>query len=232
VARLSVLNRGIDVRGLFPTLLLLAVPLAGAIELRWNPSLSSNVTRYWVNHGTHSGHYFERQSSSTTNLSIPALQSGFTHYFMVTAEDADGLESPPSNEVFLALPDCDPCSTDPGWGEIWPDTQEPHPFTIPPLPGQPSLLNIEASETPGGLSLDISGTPQFTHHLEFSTNLTSWTVLMSFSNASGHHQTLDWASRDLPMGFYRVRSEPEPAVEPESEPESICLDDDSGGCPP
>jgi len=88
-------------------LLLLAGRLWGApsVILAWDPSPSTNVAGYRVYYGPAAGNYTDRLDvGNVTTATVPNLQAGVTYYFVVTAYNAAGVESLPSNEVAYTVP--------------------------------------------------------------------------------------------------------------------------------
>jgi regulation of enolase protein 1 (concanavalin A-like superfamily) len=78
---------------------------ASAVGLRWNPNPEPDIANYRVNYGTSSGvHPLAVDAGLNTRVSITGLQEGTTYYFVVTAINAEGLESEPSDEVFYQVP--------------------------------------------------------------------------------------------------------------------------------
>ena len=76
-----------------------------SVALAWDADAGTSVAGYIVHYGSVSGVYTNSLNVGTNiNASVPALQEGVTYYFAVTAYNADGLESNPSNEVFYQVP--------------------------------------------------------------------------------------------------------------------------------
>ena len=76
------------------------------VELSWHPS-ASMVAGYKIYRGTqHMGPYVLLNSlpDSQTSFSDSTVQSGATYYYVVTAVDAESLESNYSNEVLAVIP--------------------------------------------------------------------------------------------------------------------------------
>ena len=68
-------------------------------SLSWAPS-TSTVAGYKVYVGTTRGVYGPPLDvANVTSYTVANLAVGFTYYFIVTAYDSNGSESPPSNEV-------------------------------------------------------------------------------------------------------------------------------------
>jgi hypothetical protein len=87
-------------------LLLLSAQAACAEQatLAWNASTSSLVTGYKLYYGTQSGNYTNSIDTGTqTQGTITGLQDSVTYYSAVTAYDAQGAESPPSNQVNFVI---------------------------------------------------------------------------------------------------------------------------------
>jgi hypothetical protein len=75
-------------------------PNLGSVTLAWTHSPSSNVTSYSVQYGTNR----TALNSSTgvgyvTNVTVTGIYPAATYYFTVTARDAAGVDSAPSNMV-------------------------------------------------------------------------------------------------------------------------------------
>jgi len=84
-----------------------ATPGAGnqSLALAWNPSMAAGVAGYHVYYGT-KGTTFQHEINAGTNTSIevPGLQAGQTNTFAVTAYNAQGVESTPSNLLIYIVP--------------------------------------------------------------------------------------------------------------------------------
>jgi hypothetical protein len=81
-----------------------SVAVAQGVSLGWNPSTSTNVAGYAVHYGTESGVYTTRIDAGTnTSASISGLSGGMTYYFVVSAYDAQAVESNPSNEAMFTV---------------------------------------------------------------------------------------------------------------------------------
>ena len=75
-----------------------------SVSLVWDPSPSSAAVGYVVRRGTASGGYSYATNVTGTSARIGGLQSGQRYYFAVTARDAAGNESLPSNELSYVVP--------------------------------------------------------------------------------------------------------------------------------
>jgi regulation of enolase protein 1 (concanavalin A-like superfamily) len=111
-----------------------------SVTLGWEPSPSTNAVGYFRYFGTTSGIYINKADvGSVTNATISGLVEGWTYFFVVTAYDAAGRESVPSNEVSYTVPTSD---TPPAVG------------LSSPLSGAgyaaPATINLTASVTANG----------------------------------------------------------------------------------
>jgi len=81
--------------------------VAHDVSLNWNPSTSSGIRGYNVYRGTVQGGPFTKLNPTAlplTRFNDTSVQSGETYYYVVTATDADNVESVYSNEVSAAIP--------------------------------------------------------------------------------------------------------------------------------
>jgi len=84
---------------------------SSSVTLAWNadPPTSDPVTNaigYRLHYGFASGNYSEIfDVGNTTTTTVANLKSGSTYYFVTTAYNAAGVESPPSNEVSFTVPE-------------------------------------------------------------------------------------------------------------------------------
>lgn len=77
-----------------------ANPNLGSVSLAWTRSPDSNVTSYAVQFGTNrSALNSSAGVGNVTNATITGLLPVSAYYFTVTARDAAGMDSPPSNMV-------------------------------------------------------------------------------------------------------------------------------------
>jgi len=78
--------------------------LPQTVTLAWDQEADPSVAGYRVYFGTSSGDYSRRiDVGNTPSAAIPNLTVGTTYYFVVTAYDASGLESAPSQEVSFTV---------------------------------------------------------------------------------------------------------------------------------
>jgi Big-like domain-containing protein/fibronectin type III domain protein len=94
--------------GLFAFALAIATtqPASAAnLRLAWNSSSDPSVTGYNLAYGSSSGHYSNSiNAGNSTSATVGSLTPGATYYFVVTAYNSIGLQSLPSNEVSLVVP--------------------------------------------------------------------------------------------------------------------------------
>ena len=76
---------------------------AGSATLAWQPSPSEGVVAYHIYYGNRSYQSSLLVPSQTTTAEIDGLEAGATHYFIVTAVNAAGAESRPSNEALFTV---------------------------------------------------------------------------------------------------------------------------------
>ncbi len=94
-----------------PTTLSLAgngvAPVAHEVDLFWDPSSSANVAGYNVYRAIQSGGPYLKLNpvlTASTTYTDATVVSGATYFYVVTAEDGNGVESLPSNEAVAVIP--------------------------------------------------------------------------------------------------------------------------------
>src|SRR5262245_3620433 len=77
-----------------------------SVTLGWKPSPDTNAVGYAIYFGTASGSYTSRlDAGAKTTYTVTNLVEGIDYFFVTKAYDANGMESPPSNEVSFIVPD-------------------------------------------------------------------------------------------------------------------------------
>lgn len=188
--------------GLFLLLALLSALLfagfaagaVGEVTLEWDPNPEPEVSGYRLHIGTEPGSYDQsRDAGNQTTASVTELVAGKTYYFVVTAYDAAGNESLPSNEVSFTAP----------WpGNLLAKT------VLAPL--EPEALNqsprCEPNPNPAGMEFAVQviapSWPAVT--LFASSDLRSWTPLGTVANPTGRIVFTDLESRAFSTRYYRV----------------------------
>ncbi len=75
-----------------------------SVVVSWNANGEADLAGYRIYYGTRSGQYAEVVDvGNVTSHRLQGLQTGETYYFVVTAYDTAGNESPPSREVSVRL---------------------------------------------------------------------------------------------------------------------------------
>ncbi len=94
-----------------PTTLSLAgngvAPIAHEVDLFWDPSLSANVVGYNVHRAIQSGGPYMKLNPvllGSTTYTDATVVSGNTYFYVVTAQDVNGVESQFSNEAEAVIP--------------------------------------------------------------------------------------------------------------------------------
>ena len=77
---------------------------AQSVTLAWDPSPNTNVSSYVLHYGREAGLWIASTNVGKTNLATVTGLAAGTWFFVVSArDDAAGLESDPSNEVWCTL---------------------------------------------------------------------------------------------------------------------------------
>jgi hypothetical protein len=82
---------------------------ANSVTLAWDPVVNPNLAGYRIYYGTSTGMYSQSygqglDAGNLSTYSVTGLSSGTRYYFVATAYDAKGNESPYSNEALKDIP--------------------------------------------------------------------------------------------------------------------------------
>lgn len=169
------------------TLLLLALCSSARaqydVTLAWDPSPDPTVAGYRLYYGVASGTYTNViDAGNRTSATASNLVFGVTYYFAVTAYDASGVESLPSNEVSYEAPS-------------------------PPIQ-QPEITGFRTMSG-GGFSLTVTGKVNQSFVLLGASNLAApihWTPIATYVvGSSGLLDCRDFAATNFPQRFYRIQ---------------------------
>jgi len=135
-----------------------------SVSLAWDASPSTDVAGYVVHYGGASRAYANSLDvGDTTTATVQGLSEGNTYYFAVTAYDAGGLSSLPSDEVRYEVP-------------------------IPILQTGPRVQLIAGSQPGIAAKIRFPGSPNRTYEIEATDDFLSWTTIWYSSPVS----TLRW----------------------------------------
>ena len=84
-----------------------APPPTGFVTLQWDPNTEADLAGYKVYSSTLSGLYGDPIAilpPSVTTYQSTGLVKGVTYFFVVSAYNSRGIESPPSEEVARTIP--------------------------------------------------------------------------------------------------------------------------------
>ncbi len=166
----------------------------GEVTLEWDPNPEPEVSGYRLHIGPGAGTYNQtRDAGNQTNITVGELVAGETYYFVVTAYDAAGNESLPSNEVSFTAP--------------WPETLLAK-TVLDPVEQGPDSQEARCSPRPNPAGLEFVmelSAPTWTAITVFaSTDLKTWEVLGTIPNPTGQVVVTDLISREFPARFYRI----------------------------
>ena len=172
---------------------------APSIDLIWNANPEPELVGYKVYYGTTSGVYTQSVDiGNQTTATLTNLSVGVTYFSVVTAYDAERLESPPSVEISFT-PVAPPPPPTVTLETLTPPDNNPFPEseTAPlmsdhsPLPSGECRFTITA---PAGQTLEIYAT----------ADLLNWTQVATSTNPSGMLRVTDHQSANGLQRFYQV----------------------------
>ena len=152
------------------------------VTLAWNASADTGVAGYLLRYGNASGVYASSiDVANNTSASVPGLQRGATYYIVVTAYNAAGQESAPSNEVVYQVP------------------------------GTPRITGPSLEVTPGTrrgdpVRFQFIGSPNQTYEVQATEDFETWTTIWHSAPVDSS-QLLEFADTDTVasgMRFYRL----------------------------
>ena len=126
-----------------------------SVTLEWDASPDADVTGYRLWYGTSAGvHQQSVAVGNTTSATLPNLADAQTYFIVVTAVNAAGLESEPSNEVSFTTdaptpPPVDPTPVDPTPVDPTPVDPTPvDPTPVDPTPEDPTPEEVVVLTSP------------------------------------------------------------------------------------
>jgi hypothetical protein len=151
---------------------------AQTVRLAWLPSADPQVTGYNIYQGTASGAYTRMEDvGNATTAVISNLTAGTTYFFAVTAYDAIGLESLPSNEASCTVP-------------------------LPTV--SLSLSKVEATASLEAFAIASTGSAPAQWALEMSRDLKLWNTITLGTNSTA---LVTVAVCAAPATFFRLKSD-------------------------
>src|SRR5881394_754983 len=124
-----------------------------SVSLAWDASSSTDVAGYVVHYGGASRAYANSLDvGDTTVATVHGLSEGNTYYFAVSAYDAGGLSSVPSDEVRYEVP-------------------------IPILQTGPRVQLTAGSQPGVAVKIRFPGSPHGTYEIESTDDFRSWTTI-------------------------------------------------------
>jgi hypothetical protein len=179
--------------GWFAWLLLVAGSLSvqgsSQVTLAWEPGSGDGLAGYHLYYGTNEDQYTDTITTGIqTNIVVSNLVAGVTYYFVVTAFDALGAESDPSNEISFSVPQIQPA------GSVQETAQQITGFT---------MLGD------GSARLSWTSVPQASYLVWYKNDLREnrWTVASGGLVATGPTTSwIDTSAAGKTKRFYRVSS--------------------------
>jgi hypothetical protein len=171
-----------------------AAGAVGEVTLEWDPNPEPEVSGYRLHMGTEPGSYDQfRDAGNQTTASVKELVAGKTYYFVVTAYDAAGNESLPSNEVSFTAP--------------WPGNLLAKTVLAPIEPENAGRApHCEPNQNPAGsdFAMQVSAPEWPAVTIFASSDLRSWTPLGTVANPTGRIVITDLESRTFSTRYYRA----------------------------
>ena len=149
----------------------------GGLRLNWDPNTATNVVGYNVYYGVASGNYTNKTFvGNVTNAIITGLVPGTTYYLSATSVSASGAESAHSAEITYTVP---------------------NPVVL-------AMNTIRVAGKASGISLTATGNIPTQWTIQSSTDLQTWTPLVSGTNSA---VSVTLAISSLPKQFFRLVNE-------------------------
>lgn len=164
------------------------------VALEWDPNLEPEVTGYKLYYGTVSGDYSRSvDAGNSTTTTVSDLVAGVTYYFVVTAYDGNGVESPPSDEIVFEM-------------YLPSHLQLAHLSAGPPPgPGEPIINCVpNGAFKSDGFGIVTTAPAGSTISLYASSDLQTWTLEANLFSTTGRMLIKDGASVGQPHRFYRI----------------------------
>jgi fibronectin type 3 domain-containing protein len=115
-----------------------AAKAAQSLALTWNASTAAGIVGYHIHYGDDGNKFqYVADAGTNTNYVVSGLQEGQTNSFVVTAYDALGIESAPSNLISYIVP---------GLVDLAPKASPRHPTVIRFVVAPGHTYQVQASE--------------------------------------------------------------------------------------
>ncbi len=176
-------------------------PSSTSLTMAWNPSPDPAATGYTISYGLASGSYTgSLDAGNATNATLDGLDAGATYYFVVTAYDATGRQSLPSNEVVDTTPLIQ------GTGAAVPAVKNSLLSNL--LARQNLGIRALQSAVGSGVQLSFQGLSGGTYRVEASSDLQTWENLWITNCGSDGAIKLEVTNlADHAQRFYRLVKE-------------------------
>ena len=148
------------------------------VTVAWDPSPDASVTGYFLYYGTDGSSLTNRLDvGNQTNAPLAGLQPGLTYQLTVTAYDASGSESDPSNQIQYKVP-----------------VAPPQNLAVQPLNQQEHVMN-----------LSFQGVAGATYQIEATTDLVNWSLVLTTNCVATGPFTVSVADTTAnPSQFFRM----------------------------
>lgn len=170
-----------------------------SIDLIWNANPEPELVGYKIYYGTASGVYTQSVDiGNQTTATLTNLSVGVTYFSVVTAYDAERLESPPSVEISFT-PVAPPPPPTVTLETLTPPDNNPFPES------ETAPLISDHSPLPSGeCRFTITAPPGQTLEIYATADLLNWTQVATSTNPSGMLRVTDHQSADGIQRFYQV----------------------------
>lgn len=170
-----------------------------SITLVWNANPEPELTGYKVYYGTTSGVYTQTVDvGKVTTITLSDLVADVPLFSVVTAYDADGLESPPSEEISFTV-------TAPPSAVL---TMEPitlGPGVVFPAGGKAPIISNRTLESSSDYGFTLSAPAGQTLDIYASDDMLNWVLIGTTTNSTGYLRVTDHEAAAVGQRYYQIR---------------------------